>query len=609
MILKFKNMKLKYKGALICIVCSMLLSSCGESFLYRDPQGSVDQQALTNSVGVEMLVTTAYGTLTFAGTPSNWWGASLFNWTIGGMYGGDALKGSNSGDQSVLNSMENYTLLNSNGYLNDKWSWVYLGSKRVDLALQVLANTQDMEENLKTTRVAELHFLRALIYFEGVKVFGPYIPFVDETVLDNDPKIHNDKDIYPNIMADIDAAIADLPDTPSDLGRAYVWAAKMLKAKILMQQGKMADAEPILADVLNNGHTASGKKYALTDNLTDNWSSFMDNTSPESIFEIQFSSDGNDHGNDGMSLCYPYNGPGGCCGFYQPSSELVNSFQVDENGLPYLNKEYQSKPSVTTLQPDNGNVMVLDATGKPTNEKALSINDPTIAVDPRLDFSVGRINIPYKDYGPAANWVRDYTNGGLYVPKKHVYTQAEADANLGRSGMAYGWAPGSAMNIQYLSVRDAMLLYAECLANDGKLSDAMGYVNQIRTRAAQPVNIIKMPDGTAAANYHVSPYPASHAAFSDQATCIKAIRMERKLELAMEGQRWFDLTRWGGDYMSSEIASYLKYENNFISNGKFNNISPLSSAKTMMPVPLTQVQTMGNDENGQPYLVQPDPWK
>jgi len=617
--LKNKNMKLKYMGALLSVIFFMF-SSCGENFLYQEPQGSVDQNALTNAQGVEMLITTAYATLTYAGEQvvgsTNMWGASLFNWTMGGMYGGDALKGSNSGDQSVLNSMENYTLLNSNGYINDKWVWVYEGSKRVNLALQVLANVEDMDESMKATRAAELYFLRALIYFEGVKVFGGYMPFIDETVMDNDPKIHNDKDIYPNILADVDKAIAGLPDTPSDLGRAYVWAAKMLKAKILMQesqddkQNHMAEAEPILADVLNNGHTNSGKKYALADNLTDNWSTYMDNTSPESIFEVQFSNDGNGHGNDGMSLCYPYNGPGGCCGFYQPSSELVNSFQVDENGLPYLNKEYQSKPSVTTLQDqDKGTVMILDATGKPTNELALSVNDPTIAVDPRLDFTAGRINIPYKDYGPAANWVRDYTNGGLYVPKKHVYSKAEGDAGLGLSGMAWGWSPGSAMNIQYLSVRDAMLLYAECLANEGNLSEAMSYVNKIRARAALPVNIINMPDGTPAANYKVSTYPTSHAAFTDQATCIKAIRMERKLELAMEGQRWFDLARWGGDYMSSEIASYLKYENNYISNGKFNNISPLSSSKTMFPVPLTQVQTMGSDENGQPYLVQPDPWK
>ena len=592
-------MKLKYIGALIC-AASFMLSSCGENFLYKDPQGSVDQQALTNAQGVEMLIITAYANL----TGSTGWGSSMFNWTFGGIYGGDANKGSDTGDQAVLNSLENYTLLNTNGYLNDKWTWVYQGAKRANLALQVLDNVEDMSESLKNTRKAELYFLRAVFYFEGVKVFGSHIPYLDETVTDNDPKVHNDKDIYSDILADVDKAIAGLPNQPADLGRAYVWAAKGLKAKILMQQGKMTEAEPILADVLNNGTTNSGKKFGLADDLTDNWSTYKDNTSPESIFEIQFSNDGNEHGNNAMSICYPHNsGPGGCCGFYQPSFELVNSFQVDANGLPYLNGEYRTKPSVTVLQPDNGNVLL------PDGAKALSINDATVAVDPRLDFSIGRIGIPYKDYGPALNWVRDYTNGGLFLPKKHVYSQQESNDGLGRANMMNGWAPGSAMNIEYLSVRDAMLLYAECLANDGKLSEAMDLVNKIRARAALPVNIITFADGTPAANYKVSTYPSSHAAFSDKATCIKAIRMERKLELAMEGQRWFDLSRWGGDYMNSEIAAYLNYEQNYIPNGKFKNITPLSATKTMLPIPLGQVQTMGNDEDGQPYLVQPDPWK
>ncbi|MCL2652141.1 MAG: RagB/SusD family nutrient uptake outer membrane protein, partial [Candidatus Azobacteroides sp.] len=176
--------------------------------------------------------------------------------------------------------------------------------------------------------------------------------------------------------------------------------------------------------------------------------------------------------------------------------------------------------------------------------------------------------------------------------------------------MGWGWSPGSAIHVQYLSVRDAMLLYAECLANDGNLSAAIGYVNQVRERAAKPVNIIYMPDGkTKAANYHVAPYPAGHAVFNNKDMCIKAIRMERKLELAMEGQRWFDLVRWGGDYMHQALQEYVNYEANYISNGKFRNITALSAAKTMLPVPLTQIQTMGNDENGKPYLEQPAPWK
>ena len=171
-----------------------------------------------------------------------------------------------------------------------------------------------------------------------------------------------------------------------------------------------------------------------------------------------------------------------------------------------------------------------------------------------------------------------------------------------------GWAPGSAMNMQYLSVRDMTLLYAECLAETGDLAGAMAQVNKIRQRAANDANIVRTADGKPAANYQIAEYPASHAAFSSKDVCLKAIRMERKLELAMEGERWFDLARWGGDYMSKELKAYTDYEQKYIT--KYAAASVLSPARTFLPVPDNQIQTMGTDpETGTPYLVQRDVWK
>ncbi|MDD4403970.1 MAG: RagB/SusD family nutrient uptake outer membrane protein [Parabacteroides sp.] len=566
----------------------LTLGSCGEDFLYKAPQGSVDQDALQNPTGVELLVANAYANLT-----ENGWGASPFNWTFGGMYGGDANKGSDPGDQSVLNEMEMYNTASTNGYLDEKWVWTYKGSKRVSAAMQTAAAVTDMDPAIKEVRMGELYFLRALFYFESVKVFGPYIPYIDETHLENDPKVHNDKDIYADILEDVDEAIAKLPATQPEDGRVNSWAAKALKAKILMQKGDMAAAKPILKDVIDNGKTSNGLKYALEDNLNNNWSALTEN-GKESIFAVQFSNDAEDNGNSGMSLCYPHNsGPGGCCGFYQPSFELANSFKVDANGLPLLDNSYRNGESVSYRNPST----VKDA--------VLALNNP-ISVDPRLDFSIGRYGIPYKDWGtPKNDWVRNPVNGGIFLPKKHVYSSAEKDAE--HVAVHDGWAPGSTMNIQYLSLRDCILLYAECLANDGDLKGAMDLVNQIRTRAALPVNVIKNTDGTPAALYKISTYPQSHAAFTDKATCIKAVRMERKLELAMEGQRWFDLQRWGGDIMATEIKAYVDFEKQYIP--KFASASYISSSRTMFPVPDGQIQTMGNDESGAPYLVQPAPWK
>lgn len=584
---------MKYKYILVTGVAAVLsLCSCGDDFLGKDPQGSLLPEDMASVTGVDLLTVNAYAGLAARVDNFDPYQASPFNWVWGGIYGGDANKGSDPGDQSVVNEIELYNTMATNNYIEQKWVWVYSVAKRANLALSALEGAKsDMPEETYKSRLGELKFIRALVYFEGTRVFGPYIPWVDESITENDPKVHNDQDIRSNIVADVDAAIANLPDRQAEVGRANVWAAKALKAKILMFQKDLVAAKPILKDVLENGVTNKGELYALEDDLDKNFNALAEN-GKESVFAIQYSNAAQDMGNAAFCLNYPHNsGPGGCCGFYQPSYELVNSFQVDEKGLPYLNNEYRTKPSVSKRGGE----------GDP-----VGVNDKSISVDPRLDFAVGRYGIPYKDWGlPKDDWVRNPVNGGIFLPKKHVLSKAEQDA--GMKTLYDGWAPGSCMNMQYLSVRDLILLYAECLANDGQLADAMVQVNKVRARAALDVNIVKQEDGTPAANYKITEYPSSHAAYSSKDICIKAVRMERKLELAMEGERWFDLVRWGGDIMSAELKAYIDYEKNYIP--KFAAASILPASKTMLPVPDNQVLTMGNDENGKPYLVQPDPWK
>ena len=587
------------KYILALAFASMLtLGSCGDDFLGKEPQGVLTPEALANAQGVELLVTSAYAGLASPVEGYDPYQASPFNWVWGGIYGGDANKGSDPNDQSTVNEIELYNTLSTNGYIKQKWVWVYQMSKRVNLALQVLEKAEDMKEEIRQMRKGELKFLRALAYFEGMRVFGVYLPYIDETNQENDPKVHNDKDIYSLVVADVDDAIANLSDDPKvvgEVGRANKSAAKALKAKILMWHGDLAEAQPILADVLTNGVTSKGMAYGLEDDLDNNFNALTEN-GKESVFAVQYSNAAENMGGAPFCLAYPHNtGPGGCCGFYQPSFELVNSFQVDANGLPYLNGEYRTKKSVSVRNSDS------------SQDAVLAVNDNNIAVDPRLDFAVGRFGIPYKDWGfPENGWVRDATNGGIFMPKKHVYSKAEDAA--GMKALYGGWAPGSAMNLQYLSVRDLTLLYAECLANAGNLKGALEQVNKIRRRAALDVNIVKLDDGTPAANYKIAEYPSSHAAFSNKDVCIKAIRMERKLELAMEGERWFDLSRWGGDVMASELKAYVDYEKQYIS--KFAGASYLSSKKTMLPVPDDEILTLGTDpETGTPYLVQPEAWR
>jgi starch-binding outer membrane protein, SusD/RagB family len=192
------------------------------------------------------------------------------------------------------------------------------------------------------------------------------------------------------------------------------------------------------------------------------------------------------------------------------------------------------------------------------NDQGLSSADPFIpyegTVDPRLDWTVGRRGIPYLDWGPhpGRSWIRDQNFGGPYSPKKNVYYRAE-EGTLTHVGY---WAKGLvAINGNIIRFADVLLMAAECEIELGNLETARGYVNQIRRRAANTAGFVKNPDGSPAANYLIQEYTEPWA---DPENARKAVRFERRLELAMEGHRFYDLVRWG--IAEKTLNEYLTVE-------------------------------------------------
>ena len=182
---------------------------------------------------------------------------------------------------------------------------------------------------------AEARFLRAHYHFEAKKMWNN-VPYVDEknTVL----KLTNTADIWPNIEADFQFAYDNLPELQDKIGRANKWSAGAFLAKVKMFRKDFAGAKPILAAVIANGQTPKGTKYALNARFDASFDADTKN-SAEAVFSVQYSvNDGanGDNGCWGDVLNFPYTGgPGGCCGFYQPTQDLVNSFQtVAVNVLP-----------------------------------------------------------------------------------------------------------------------------------------------------------------------------------------------------------------------------------------------------------------------------------
>jgi len=562
-----------------------VIVSCGKSFLEQKPLGALDENVLANKAGVEGLLIGAYSLLDGYGAGGNW-DASGSNWVYGGVVGGDAHKGSDAGDQGDIVPMEQYKPTSTNGYFNNKWRTVYEGVARCNNTLNILAKAAGISATDAKRITAEARFLRGHYHFEAKKMWGN-IPYVDEKNATLKPA--NTTDIWSNIEADFQFAYDNLFEVSPDLkvGRTNKWAAGAYLAKVKMYRKDFAGAKTVLAAVIANGKNSLGVKYALNARFDASFDADTKN-SPEAVFSVQYSvNDGanGDNGGWGDVLNFPYTGgPGGCCGFYQPTQDLVNSFQTDVvTGLPI---------SVDNNYPTSGYNVIRVV----KSDDGLKSTDPftpeTGSLDPRLDWTVGRRGIPYRDWGPhpGQQWIRDQAYSGPYAPIKNTYKKSQEGVLTDKSF----WTSGvTANNYTLIRFADVILWAAECEVEVGSLAQAVIYVNMIRARAANPAGFVKKADGTNAANYNVGLY----VAFTDQASARKAVKFERKLELAMEGHRFFDLARWGDT--QATLQAYVNYESTLRSFLK--NVT-VKTTSNYFPIPQAQIDQ--SSVVGKPTLTQ-----
>ena len=549
-----------------------LLTSCEKDFLEKPALGALDENIIANEAGVEKMLIGAYGALDGLGS----WEAAPTNWIYGSVAGGEAHKGSDGADQPAINSIATFTADPSNGFLNTKWRAMYEGISRANATLKLLAQAEDIIDANRQRIEGEARFLRAHYYFELKKMFN-MVPLIDETTTDfNQP---NNVDIWPAIEADLKFAMDNLPNTQSQVGRANKWAAASYLGKAYLYQKKYAEAKGIFDQVITSGVTSNGLKYGLVDKFKENFDAANENNK-ESIFAIQMvANDGTGgiaNANQGEMLNYPYNSPFRCCGFFQPTVDLANSYRTNAQGLPYLDN-YNNSP----LKNDQGIA---------SNE---AFTPDTQPVDPRLDWTVGRRGIPFLDWGahPGQAWIREQVTAGPYSSKKHIYWQATADTYSDQSS----WAPGSAINVMLIRYADVLLMAAEAEAQLGNLPQAQEYVNQVRARAAKPENRVYQyanPNNpmagfssTPAANYNVAPYPNGYFTGLGQQKALEAIYFERKIELALEGHRFFDLVRWGK--AAEELNAFFSYEGALLPDvrgGKF-----ITGRHEYFPIPQRQI--------------------
>ena len=563
------------KGTIVAAALSLVTFACSDKFLDVPATGQLAGAQLTSKAGLEGVLLASYAQLNGRGFSR---AASSFNWVRGSLSGGDANKGSNSGDgggASNLSTFQRFEINPSNGDVNDKWRAMYEGISRTNAVLRILPTaTSDVSATDKTRLAAEARFLRAHYYFELKRAFN-MVPYIDETV-DYGTGIElvkNDVDIWPKIEADFKYAQDNLPATQGSAGRANKWAAAAYLAKTYLYQKKYTEAKALFDQVIASGQTTNGKKYALVANYTDIFNAAFDNNE-ESIFAIQAAVNTGSVANSAqeLDLNFPYNtgsnGPAGCCGFFAPSFELANSFRVNATGLPLLDGSYNS--SANALKNDQG------------VQSSAAFTPDAGPVDPRLDWSIGRRGIPYLDWQPhpGLDWIRDQSYAGPYSPKKFVFYKSQDKTLTDGSSWTDGY---SAINYNIIRYADVLLMAAECEVEVGSLEKAREYVNLVRARAANKAAWVKTTAGANAANYVISNYAT---AFADKAAARTAVQFERKLELSGEGHRFFDLVRWG--VAPTVLNAYIAYESQKLPLG-YAGAKFTASKDEYLPIPQVQI--------------------
>jgi starch-binding outer membrane protein, SusD/RagB family len=590
------------------VLLSIIIYACNKQ-LDLQPQGSLLASNVANNSGVQGLLIGAYALLSGENVPGQNLGngSAASNYVYGSEAADDSYKGSSPSDQPAAIPILTWSLAqaSTSSYLDQRWVVLYTGVQRANDVIRTLRTATGISDTVQF--VAEARFLRGFYHFEGKKMWNNF-PYVDENISYvngnlNVPNYAGGKyiDIWPAIVADLKYAADNLPPTQPNIGRVNKWAAMAILAKAYMYQHDYASAKPLLDQVIASGTTSSGTKYALNPLFQSNFNPAQKNSS-ESVFSCQTSvNDGSaiatngGNGNTGDELNHPYNHGPGCCGFNNPSWNLVQAYKTDANGLPFLDGSYNNSPLVSDK------------------------NNPWLGtVDPRLDWTVGRPGKPWFDWGTIdSTWIRDVPNDGVFVTMKNNYAKSQQGTFSSTETVFWGAAEVAANNVPLCRYSDVLLWDAECEAQIGSLDQAQTYVNMVRTRAGNPsgfvylnatyngANSMYAPQTLPADNYKVSPYPAGAFTTMGKTNALQAIMFERRLELAMEGQRFFDLSRFdnGTGSMAATLNAYVAVEKNRSSFYLVNNTAVFTKGiNEYFAIPQNEIDA--ENSTGTKYLYQ-----
>ena len=540
--------------ATVFAASSLSLTSC-DDFLDLKPTGTFTEEQLDDS-SIEGLMASAYAGLeahffgnneSFAGPITNW----VFD-----VRSDDALKG--GGDitmEQYIHQLEVSNVTSDNAVALDKWRNNYYAISRVHKAMNAIENSNIAN---KATYRGELKLLRAYFYFDLIRIFKQ-VPYFTENEDPNGKRAdeYTRDQIFSFIKQDLVDAYSVLPEEQSQAGRFNKYVAAAVMAKVSAFTSNWSDVETYANYVIGSN------KYDFYDNYGD-MSKIEFNNKKESVMAVQFSTANNNAHINWSNLLNTTYSEGALFGtgddFFLGSQNLVDAFATDNNGLPYLDG---SDHYVKTTENGDGNYE-----GN---------------VDPRLDFTVGRLGMPFRGHTYNKKWCRAYDIYGEYSGKKGLIDPSSPDMVQG-----FPWG-ASALNYCIIRYSDIVLLKAEALIEQNKqLDEARTLINDVRKKAQRSIDGGYTPQDLDPfnANYNVGLYPSEGWT---QEYARKAVRMERRLELAMEGNRWFDLLRW--NTAMSTVNAYMQSEQRYHTYYAGNSIS---EDELYFPVPYEEV----NNSNG-----------
>ena len=553
------NTKINKIICAICVICGFM--SCSDQ-LELKPQGEFTADQLTDE-SIEGLMSSAYQGLeahffddnnaAFAGPITNW----VFD-----VRSDDAYKGGEGVSmEGNIHQLEISNISSDNATCHNKWENNYLGIARVHKAMQAINDAESV--NGKESLLGELKTLRAWYYFDLNRIFKsiPYFTEADDPKTVPNGNLSRDE-IYAQIKADLEEAYNAMPETQEQPGRFTKYVAAALLCKVNAQTSSWSEVSKWADVVINSG------KYELYDNFAD-MSKLEFNNKKESIMAVQFSTANDNIHINFCNLLNTTRSDGNVFGsgddFFLASQNLVNAFRTNDNGLPYLDGTF-----------NNVNVT----------------SDYQGSIDPRLDLTVGRIGFPFRGFTYTQGWCRDYNTYGEYSGKKGLIDPTSPDMVQG-----FPWG-ASGLNFILIRYADILLLKAEALvelasgtnaATDNGLVEARRIVNMIREKAARSIDGRYTPVDLdpSKADYYVEPYPTDYdgnlAWTKDRARM--AVRMERRLELAMEGQRWFDLVRWG-----TAVETINKYMQEESKLRPYYAGASITEDEIYLPIPMSQIE-------------------